>query len=84
MLLLLQAISFNIFLKAFRRHTQCDPLTDVGSADLTADVDFHSLIRAVQSKLLTFGPVTQRQFLKQMQIDVRLEVNIRSFRHQYA
>ncbi|XP_065201486.1 protein arginine methyltransferase NDUFAF7 homolog, mitochondrial [Planococcus citri] len=59
--------------RAYRNHTQCHPLDHVGDADLTADVDFSSLIRAVYPKLITFGPVTQQQFLKQMQIDVRLQ-----------
>jgi NADH dehydrogenase [ubiquinone] 1 alpha subcomplex assembly factor 7 len=43
---------------------------------LTADVDFSALKKKVGEKLITLGPVTQRQFLKQMNIDKRLEVRL--------
>lgn len=48
---------------------------DPGSADLTADVDFSYIRARTEDKLLTFGPVTQRNFLKQMGIDMRLQVS---------
>lgn len=63
-----------IVFQAYRNHQQCDPLTNIGSTDLTADVDFAALKKAVGNKLITFGPVTQRQFLQQMQMEVRLKV----------
>ncbi|XP_069697808.1 protein arginine methyltransferase NDUFAF7, mitochondrial isoform X2 [Periplaneta americana] len=59
--------------RAFRDHQLHDPLVEPGSADLTADVDFSYFRACTEDKLLTFGPVTQRNFLKQMGIDVRLE-----------
>lgn len=62
-------------IQAFRKHEQCNPLMNIGEADLTADVDFSALKKKVTPKLITLGPVTQRQFLKQMNIDIRLEVS---------
>lgn len=60
--------------KAFRQHNQVNPLESPGTADLTADVDFTYLYDAVKDKAVTFGPVSQYQFLKDMGIDSRLEV----------
>lgn len=47
---------------------------NIGSTDLTADVDFNALKKRTENKLVSFGPVTQRQFLLQMQIEARLQV----------
>lgn len=60
--------------RAFRQHKQVDPLVSPGTADLTADVDFGYLRNAVADKTVTYGPVTQAYFLKQLGIDVRLKV----------
>lgn len=60
--------------RAFRDHTQCDPLVEPGTADLTADVDFSSLKKAAENELVLFGPITQREFLTKMQITVRLQI----------
>ncbi|GFG40096.1 hypothetical protein Cfor_10983 [Coptotermes formosanus] len=60
--------------RGFRNHQLHDPLVDPGSADLTADVDFSYFRACVEDKLLMFGPVTQRDFLKRMGIDVRLQI----------
>ena len=45
-----------------------DPLVSPGSADITADVDFNFLKRHVTSDAaaLTYGPVTQKDFLLQV------------------
>ena len=67
-------ISRIIFSQGFCNHQLHDPLVDPGSADLTADVDFSYFRACLENKLLTFGPVTQRDFLKRMGIDVRLQV----------
>lgn len=61
--------------KAFRKHQQVDPLIAPGSADLTADVDFTYLRNSVIDRALTYGPVSQSYFLKQMGIDLRLKVS---------
>lgn len=58
--------------RAYCKHEQTDPLKNIGNSDLTADVDFKYIQDNVRDKLVTFGPITQRQFLKQMHIDVRL------------
>jgi len=67
-------ISYIVFSQGFRNHQLHDPLVDPGSADLTADVDFSYFRACLENKLLTFGPVTQRDFLKRMGVDVRLQV----------
>ncbi|XP_012277477.1 protein arginine methyltransferase NDUFAF7, mitochondrial [Orussus abietinus] len=66
--------------RAFRQHKLHDPLVQPGSADLTADVDF-SLLRKIAQKnerLITFGPVNQGNFLKELGIDIRLNVLLNS------
>lgn len=64
-------------LRGFKGHKVWDPLEDPGSADITADVDF-AFLRSMAEKtgktVATCGPVTQRQFLKEMSIDVRLSM----------
>lgn len=64
------------FTQAFRKHGLHDPLVDPGSADLTADVDFKNikLIAEQNEKLVTNGPVEQREFLKRLGGDARLQV----------
>ena len=57
--------------RAFLKHKLHDPLKDIGQADLTADVDFDYLIRKSGPHVATYGPVTQRQFLTQLGIEVR-------------
>ncbi|XP_065172229.1 LOW QUALITY PROTEIN: protein arginine methyltransferase NDUFAF7 homolog, mitochondrial [Atheta coriaria] len=61
--------------RAYKQHKQHDPLVDPGSADLTADVDFGVLQKAIhqQGGTITFGPVTQREFLLSLGMQQRLE-----------
>lgn len=63
-------------MQAFRKHGLHDPLVEPGSADLTADVDFKNikLIAEQNQKLVTYGPVEQREFLQRLGGDTRLEV----------
>lgn len=65
-----------IFIKGFRNHKLHNPLEEPGSADLTADVDFSYLRENIKDKLISFGPVNQCDFLKQLQIEIRLQVRI--------
>lgn len=61
--------------RAFRKHKQVDPLEYPGSSDLTADVDFNA-IKQMASQVegvLTFGPITQREFLLKTGLDVRVQ-----------
>lgn len=66
--------------RSFRRHEQHDPLVEPGTADLTADVDF-SLINKIgrrENRLVSYGPVNQCSFLKNLGIDVRLQMLLKS------
>ncbi|KAM3855598.1 protein arginine methyltransferase NDUFAF7, mitochondrial [Vipera latastei] len=60
--------------RGFRGHKLHDVLLSPGSADLTADIDFSYLRRMVQKRVATLGPLKQKEFLKNMGIDVRLQV----------
>lgn len=74
-------IIYQFYQQAFRNHQLHDPLIEPGSADLTADVDFAALKRAVRHSsnpeewkaLVTFGTVDQASFLNKMGIQVRLD-----------
>ncbi|NWT64729.1 NDUF7 methyltransferase, partial [Prunella himalayana] len=60
--------------RGFRNHKLHDVLSAPGTADLTADVDFSYLRKMAQGKAATLGPIKQREFLKNMGIDLRLQV----------
>ncbi|MBN3275538.1 NDUF7 methyltransferase, partial [Polyodon spathula] len=64
--------------RGFHGHKLHDVLVAPGAADLTADVDFRYLRRMTEERVLSFGPITQQQFLRNMGIDVRLQVLLRS------
>jgi NADH dehydrogenase [ubiquinone] 1 alpha subcomplex assembly factor 7 len=58
--------------RSFRNHQQWNPLSEPGSADLTADVDFDFLERLVRKQATCFGPITQKQFLLCLGAHIRL------------
>jgi len=61
--------------RAFRDHKLVDVLSEPGTADLTADVDFSYLKRFVNTEQVSsFGPVTQEHFLHSMGIATRLQM----------
>nr|XP_056708481.1 protein arginine methyltransferase NDUFAF7, mitochondrial [Euleptes europaea] len=60
--------------RGFRGHKLHDVLTAPGTADLTADVDFSYLQRMAQERVAALGPIKQQDFLKNMGIDIRLQV----------
>jgi NADH dehydrogenase [ubiquinone] 1 alpha subcomplex assembly factor 7 len=61
-------------LQAVQRHKKVDPLTTPGESDLTAHVDFARLaVLAESAGLVVHGPMTQRQFLRALGIEVRAE-----------
>lgn len=66
--------------RAFCQHKLHDPLSNPGIADLTADVDFLSMQKIAHrnDRLITFGPVTQRKFLKNLGIDLRLQMILKN------
>lgn len=51
-------------------------MIDPGTADLTADVDFKNIKSICEhgDKLITFGPIDQGVFLKNMEAEARLEI----------
>ncbi|XP_044146012.1 protein arginine methyltransferase NDUFAF7, mitochondrial isoform X4 [Bufo gargarizans] len=62
------------FIQGFRAHQLHDVLIDPGTADLTADVDFSFLKKVVGNTVVSLGPITQQEFLKNMGIDLRMKV----------
>ncbi|XP_037541615.1 protein arginine methyltransferase NDUFAF7, mitochondrial [Nematolebias whitei] len=64
--------------RSFKGHQLHDVLVAPGSADLTADVDFSFLRRMAGEGVACLGPVTQRMFLKNMGIDTRMQVLLRT------
>ncbi|KAM4522564.1 protein arginine methyltransferase NDUFAF7, mitochondrial [Odontesthes bonariensis] len=64
--------------RGFKGHQLHDVLAAPGTADLTADVDFSYLRRMAGGGVACVGPVTQRTFLRNMGIDTRMQVLLRS------
>jgi NADH dehydrogenase [ubiquinone] 1 alpha subcomplex assembly factor 7 len=58
-------------LQAVRRHERHDFLTDPGTADLTAHVDFAMLAAMAHPHAVVYGPVTQGDFLGNLGIELR-------------
>ncbi|KAH8552058.1 S-adenosyl-L-methionine-dependent methyltransferase [Umbelopsis sp. PMI_123] len=63
-------------LRAIRQHKIVHPMSDPGSADLSADVDFLALKNAAKPvpSISTYGPVTQGHFLRSLGIETRLKM----------
>ena len=57
--------------RAFKNHQIHDVLKDPGSADLTADVDFSYIRKHCNEHTVAYGPVSQREFLLSLGIDIR-------------
>lgn len=64
--------------RGFKGHRVHDVLEAPGLADLTADVDFSYLRKMTGDQVICLGPITQRSFLKNMGIDSRMQVLLRS------
>ncbi|XP_076760856.1 protein arginine methyltransferase NDUFAF7, mitochondrial [Xylocopa sonorina] len=62
--------------RGFFQHKVHDPLLYPGKADLTADVDFAAIKKVAEkdNRLITFGPVTQASFLRNLGINIRLQI----------
>jgi NADH dehydrogenase [ubiquinone] 1 alpha subcomplex assembly factor 7 len=59
-------------LQAVRGHAYANPFDDPGEADLTAHVDFGTLVEAAQAEgLVAYGPITQGAFLTALGIGAR-------------
>ncbi|XP_004083986.1 protein arginine methyltransferase NDUFAF7, mitochondrial [Oryzias latipes] len=65
-------------LRGFKNHQLHHVLSSPGSADLTADVDFSYIRRMAGEGVTCLGPVAQKTFLKNMGIDVRMQVLLRN------
>uniref|UniRef100_A0A4W5QVC6 Protein arginine methyltransferase NDUFAF7 n=1 Tax=Hucho hucho TaxID=62062 RepID=A0A4W5QVC6_9TELE len=64
--------------RGFKSHELHDVLASPGSADLTADVDYSYLRRMAGATVACMGPISQKDFLKNMGIDTRLQVLLRN------
>jgi len=62
--------------RGFYRHALHDPLLNPGTADLTADVDFSIIKKVCGEKAFLAGPITQRELLTRVGIELRLKVGI--------
>lgn len=61
-------------LQAVRGHAYHDPLADPGQADLTAHVDFETVLRAgAEAGARPFGPLPQGLFLERLGLGARAE-----------
>ena len=47
-------------LRAYKNHQLVDPISNPGTVDLTADVDFGYWTRILKDICLTYGPIEQR------------------------
>lgn len=66
--------SFGDTLQAVRAHEYADPLESPGLADLSAHVDFESLVALAKSEgLRVRGPIAQGVFLRRLGIEPRAE-----------
>ncbi|KAJ1372644.1 hypothetical protein KIN20_034846 [Parelaphostrongylus tenuis] len=64
--------------RGYKKHEQVHPLSQPGAIDLTADVDFGYLKSLVSDRAAVYGPQTQREFLGQMGIELRLRRLLKS------
>lgn len=62
--------------RGFHKHKVVDPLKLPGQIDLTSDVDFSSMYKVCQDKVLFMGPITQRAFLQRIGIATRARVSL--------
>lgn len=68
--------------RGFKQHKLLNnPLESPGDVDVTADVNFRFLRQVAEKyEAVCFGPVTQRQFLSSMGIQLRLEQLLKAIR----
>ncbi|KAE9421124.1 hypothetical protein Angca_005733, partial [Angiostrongylus cantonensis] len=64
--------------RGYKKHEQVHPLSQPGAIDLTADVNFGYLKSLVADRAAVYGPNTQREFLGQMGIELRLRKLLKS------
>jgi len=67
-----ETTEFGDTLQALKRHKKVSVFSDPGNTDLTARVDFGALVELAQAvKLSTTTPVTQREFLSKLGLEMR-------------
>ncbi|KAI9269814.1 S-adenosyl-L-methionine-dependent methyltransferase [Sporodiniella umbellata] len=67
-------------LRAIKEHKIIHPMSDPGTADLSADVDFSFLKEVIKerSEITAHGPITQSKFLQALGIQARVEALFRN------
>jgi len=76
---------FGDTLQAVKSHQYCDPLTDIGNADLTAHVDFANLKAIFENAgVAVHGPVPQRSFLTTLGIEHRTMALVKTAKAEQA
>jgi len=76
---------FGDTLQAVRSHKSIDPLSEPGSADITAHVDFAAMARGARAAgAAVYGPVEQGTFLRALGLDQRAAALIRRAGPQQA
>ncbi len=65
---------FGDTLQAVSGQDYAEPLESPGEIDLTSHVDFEALAALARGTVRAIGPVTQRDFLKQLGIEARAEI----------
>lgn len=75
-------------LQSLSKHTYANPLQNPGNQDLTAHVNFRHLTTVVRNSLpfppKVFGPVSQGDFLKNLNIETRSNILITEHPHRRA
>ena len=76
---------FGDTLQAVRSHRSIDPLTEPGTADITAHVDFAAMARSARAAgAAVYGPIEQGDFLRALGLDQRAAALIRRAGPQQA
>lgn len=70
--------AFGDSLRAFRKHQIVDIFCSPGECDVTTNVDFALLKESMADLVLTHGPISQRNFLTCMGIEIRAAALMRS------
>lgn len=70
--------AFNDSLRAFKQHKIVDIFCSPGECDVTSNVDFALLKESMADLVSTHGPISQRNFLTCMGIEIRAAALVRS------
>lgn len=70
--------AFSDSLRAFKQHNIVDIFCSPGECDVTTNVDFALLKESMADLVSTHGPISQREFLTCMGIEIRADALVRS------